>query len=86
MPKIGISFEFDSGEFIDYYEYKFGKTQPITKAEIELALIMRFGDYTKPRSIVSISKELKVPYETIRVMFDTLSKWIGNKLYDGVGG
>jgi hypothetical protein len=86
MPRIGISFEFDSGEFIDYYEYKFGKTQPITKAEIELALIMRFGDYTNPRSIISISKELKVPYETIRVMFDTLSKWIGNKLYDSVGG
>jgi hypothetical protein len=47
---------------------------------------MRFGDYTNPRSIISISKELKVPYETIRVMFDTLSKWIGNKLYDSVGG
>lgn len=86
MPKIGISFEFDSGEFIDYYEYKFGKTQPITRAQIELALIMRFESHTNPHSIRSISKDLKVPYETIREIFEVLSKWIGDKLYGCVGG
>lgn len=81
MPRIGISFEFDSREFVDYYEHKFGKTQPITREEVELALIMRFGDHAEPKSYKSISKSLKVQYEVICEVFNTLSRWVADRLY-----
>ena len=81
MPRIGISFEFDSREFVDYYEYKFGKTRSIAKEDVELALIMRFGDHTEPKSYTSISESLKIQYEVICEVFNALSRWVADRLY-----